>query len=293
MLYRVAEALTRPSQAVAYARSRVVESLFWNEYFDVLREPKTRGFVHSDDAKANRIAENLRLHGVPVRDYDVDVADFKRYLSRANYPEYWPYYDGGRAPKFIEKALEHYLAARSLDLSNVDVYVDVANDRSPTPEIYRKISGCISYRQDLAFAPGLNGDRIGGDAASIPLPDGFASKLALHCSFEHFEGESDIGFIREASRVLRPGGRLCIVPLYLNETYAIQTNPALMAKGGIEFERDAHLFCAPGWRNRHNRYYDVSHFVDRIVRNLHGLELSLDFVRNQSDVDPACYVKFV
>jgi SAM-dependent methyltransferase len=293
LIYRVVEALGRPSQAIAYAKSRVVESLVWEEFYDALREPKIRGFVRSDDASANRAAENLRLQGIPVHDFDVAVSDFRRYLRLANYPDYWPYYDGGRAPKFVEKALEHYLAARFLELSNTDVYIDIANDASPTPEIYRKIFGCSVYRQDLTYPLGLIGGRIGGDAAKLPIPDGFASKLALHCSFEHFEGDSDIGFIREASRVLRPGGRLCIVPLYLSETYAIQTNPALMAKGGIAVVPDGRLYCTRAWRNRHNRYYDGEHFVERIARNLGDLELSLHLVRNQHDVDPICYVKFV
>jgi hypothetical protein len=66
-----------------------------------------------------------------------------------------------------------------------------------------------------------------------------------------------------------------------------------MAKGGIAFEPDARLYCARGWRNRHNRYYDLEHFFARIVQNLGDLELTLYLIRNQHDVDPSCYVKFV
>jgi SAM-dependent methyltransferase len=293
MLYRIVEAIRRPDLALTYAVSRIAEVLYWDDYYAALREPKTIGLVQVDDETTRAVVRQLATHGIAVRNYDVDVSAFRKYLGKADYASRWPYYDGGRARKFVEKALEHYLAAQFLDLSANDVYIDIANDRSPVPEIYRKLTGCTAYRQDLAFHPGIHGNRIGGNAANLPLPPGFATKLALHCSFEHFEGEDDFGFIREASRILRPGGRLCIVPLYFDRSYAIQTNPVLMRKGGIAFDSDARLYCSRGWRNRHNRYYDVDHFVDRIVRNLGDLALTIHVVRNALDVDRACYVRFV
>ena len=86
--------------------------------------------------------------------------------------------------------------------------------------------------------------------------------MALHCSFEHFEGRSDIGFIREAERVLRPGGAVCVVPLYLSEEYAIQTDPDVAAPAGVVFEDDATVYCA--------RYQ----------------------ITNAAQVGPSCYVRF-
>ena len=69
----------------------------------------------------------------------------------------------------------------------------------------------------------MHDHKIGGDAASLPVPDGFATKMALHCSLEHFESDSDIRFFQEAHRVLSPGGKLVVVPLYLTERYFILT----------------------------------------------------------------------
>ena len=134
---------------------------------------------------------------------------------------------------------------------------------------------------------------IGGDAADMPVKDGFATKMALHCSFEHFEQDSDIRFIKEASRVLKVNGKVCIVPLYLFEKYVIQTDPSVLTKRGISFEKDATIYCARGWGQRHGRFYDVPHLITRIKDNLGGLNLIIYAVKNEKEVDPSCYVKFI
>ncbi len=92
---------------------------------------------------------------------EVDVADYRTYFAGARYLEAFPdYYAFNRT----EKSLEHYLAAKLLELGKRDVYIDVASEHSPAPDIYRRLFGVTAYRQDLTYPPGLAGDRIGGDA---------------------------------------------------------------------------------------------------------------------------------
>ncbi|MBM3315795.1 class I SAM-dependent methyltransferase, partial [candidate division WOR-3 bacterium] len=161
------------------------------------------------------------------------------------------------------------------------------------PEVYRALYQCAAYRQDLSYPAGVHGNRIGGDAGAMPLPDGFATRMAMHCSFEHFEGDADIRFMREAARVLRPGGRLCIVPLYLHDRYAVQTDPCAYRQGSVTFEPDAVLYCARGWGHRHGRNYDVPHLRSRVAENLSGLRMTTYVVRNEKAVHQSCYVKFI
>ena len=164
---------------------------------------------------------------------------------------------------------------------------------SPVPEIYRRLFGLTAYRQDIGYPPGLNGDMIGGDAANMPVPPEFATKMALHCSFEHFEGNSDIGFVRETSRILKKGGAVCIVPLYILEEYAIQTDPLVECAARTRFEDDAIVYCARGWGNRHGRWYDPEHLVTRVCNSLSD-DMELRFYRfvNFQDVHESCYVRF-
>jgi hypothetical protein len=232
-----------------------------------------------------------------MTDFRIDLDEFRQYLEKAQYSRFPNYYGGGKGENFVEKSLEHYLAAKTLQISKNDVYIDVASSNSPAAEVYSKLFGCKTYRQDLVFTRGIHGNTIGGNACSMPVTDGFATKMALHCSFEHFENDSDIRFIKEADRILRKGGKLCIVPLYLFESYMIITNPANLSRKermgeGALFDLDATLFCIKGLDLRHGRFYDVSHLITRIIENS-DLRPIIYVIQNEKEVDSTCYAKFI
>lgn len=293
ILLKLYKTLRQPRRAWRYALTVGADRLTWGSRFGSLRQPKVLGEVAHDPVVQLAVERELEALGFHPERIRIDVADYDNYLRRARYQRFPTYYYGGRAADFPEKAIEHYLAAKLLDLQPDDVYVDVASYDSPTPAIYRDLFGCTTYRQDLAYPVGVRGDKIGGDAARMPVAGGFVSKMGLHNSFEHFEGDSDMRFIEEAGRVLRPGGRMCIVPLFLSDRYAIQTDPVVLPRGGIPFEADAVLYCARGWRNRHGRFYDPPHLVSRIRDHLGSLRMRVLVVENERELDPGCYVKFI
>lgn len=291
-------ALRSPSKALAFARHRTRSCIldfkdryFWDYYYKAVPEPKEESPVPMSEGH-DEVVRQLKENGFDVVEYHIDVAGYQRYIQLANYGQYSGYKRGGKGPGFAEKSLEHYLSAELLGLCDKDVYLDVANAGSPTACIFPELYGCKAYRQDLIFPQGFHGDTIGGDAGSMPVEDGFADKMAMHCSFEHFEQDADIRFIREAGRVLNKGGKLCIIPLYLYKDYAIQTDPVVLPKD-LPLERDAKLWCFRGLRNRHCRVYDIPHLLSRVVNNMGDLRLTIYVVNNQQEVDPSCYVRFI
>ena len=132
-----------------------------------------------------------------------------------------------RAPKWSkldylhQKALEYYVSYQLLEPQAKDVFMDVGVEKS---SYYRILSCREIYLQDIIYPPGLKrlDDRtfcLGGDAASLPLPKESVDKISLHHTFEHFEGGKDRQFIKQSFRILKPEGKMCIIPLLLCDEY--------------------------------------------------------------------------
>jgi hypothetical protein len=60
-----------------------------------------------------KIRADMESAGLQVIPYRIDVADFYKWLDKAAFPKR---YADSYGPKFVEKALEHYLGAKLLGL---------------------------------------------------------------------------------------------------------------------------------------------------------------------------------
>lgn len=151
-----------------------------------------------------KIRTAFEKDGIAVERFRIDKGEFNEYLKMflpASPLFRWVYGD-----MLSEKMVEYFFSSKVLRFTPEDVYIDVASAFSDYPSAIRKNIGCVVYRQDIDYRAGLHEDFIGGDAKAIPLPDRSVTKISLHNSFEHFEGTSDIEFIKEASRLLKRGG---------------------------------------------------------------------------------------
>lgn len=233
-----------------------------------------------------------RLAALPrvyIQRYRINIAHFRRYLASVPYPDS---YREGFGALFVEKALEHWVSLELLGRPiGHDVAVDIAASSSPFREIHWALTSIPTYRQDLAFPEGFTGLMIGGSAEHLPFWDGAIARMTLHCSFEHFEGDADSAFIREAARVLRPGGRLCILPLYVADVYHNITDPEVN-RDGLVFDDGAAIAEVRGWDNRFGRWYDAEALARRVLAHAESFTVQLIHIENARDVDPACYLRF-
>ena len=257
------------------------------------------GFVSEEHLKNPALDEvlltALQDAGINTGTFSIDIAAYRQYLQDSDYPS--TYYGGGfdRENNFTEKTLEHFVSLSFLNLSAHKVFIDVAAATSPFYSIVkRKYNLNEAYRQDLVYSKGLQGEKIGGYAHEIPLPDESVDAVSLHCSLEHFEDHSDTDFFKTLERILKPGGRCVVLPFYLAGRYTIHLDPAfnLLHAHHPPIDPLAELrYCK--WKQYHSRHYDPSALRRRILDVCPRLQLTVYRVLNFREVASSCYLRFV
>lgn len=109
---------------------------------------------------------------------------------------------------------------------------------------------------------------IGGNIDAMELASESLTSITCHHSFEHFREDNDIRFIKEVVRLLKVGGKACIVPLFLCNRYCEIWNKI----PDMKFDKRAltiydPLGTFPGWGpyERFARAYDIKAFRERLV----------------------------
>jgi len=249
------------------------------EFQNSAKEDRQSFYDHTKDPLGSinfyeGLKERLLLAGVPVEAVDIDIPDFERWLS--DFPEIRRYYEK-MADVFIEKCLQHYLTYRHLNISEDDVYIDIAAAGSPWAGILNKRrlrtevrgrSRIKAYRLDLSYPEGIHGINIGADAGDTKLPDSFASVLSLQCAYEHFMGDADIAFVNEASRILNRKGRYGIAPLYLADVHFVSTSPYCNQAEVIIEPEARKVWRDDEYKVPFSRHYSPESFTEKIYSRI-------------------------
>ena len=214
------------------------------------------------------------LAGLQVIDSEVTEDDLLNFQRRMKYPRF--YY---RAERRIRYSLWHHIGTELCGLDRSNVVIDVGAQAGLWGSMIRRHYGCRVFDLDLEYKPGRHGFRIGAPASSIPLESSSVSHMVSFCAFNCFEGNDDSAMVREAARVLIPGGKLVIVPLCIGDEYVNLYDPRLLA--GVErLDKGARAAALRGWGNRFGRWYDREAFESRILRHAGAFDLEVFRVRH-------------
>jgi SAM-dependent methyltransferase len=252
--------------------------------------PRTQNPV----AYSSKLLTWLSALHIDMESISISADAFHSHVARCKYPKNYAAGPTDKGGFRDNKLLEYFVSLELLDIQQGEVVIDVASEWSIFPDVLRKLTGAIVYQQDLIYPPGIHGYRIGGNAANMPLPGGFADKLVLHNAFEHFEGNADTEFILEAWRVLKPGGLLCILPLFLAEEYYILTDP-LVNRRGIVWDEGAKVIERPWYHNRFSRHYDPKSLKERVLTKAEkiGFKSTIYHITNIKEVVSRSGLHFV
>jgi len=239
---------------------------------------------------SERLVQELRAV-LPLQDYQIDVPAYRKHLATAGYPLSYAAGPAARHGGREQKVSEYFVTFDILDFRFGDIVLDVASEWSIFPLVAERLTGAAVYRLDLIYPAGHHGRWIGASAAEMPLQAGSVDKIVLHNAFEHFEGDADARFLREAHRVLKPGGQLLIVPLFMSEKHAIVTDP-FVRTGAIAWDRGANVVRLPWWHNRFGRFYSPRALQERVLKHAEGFSVQGYHFVNPKEIDEEVILHF-
>lgn len=259
------------------------------------KAPKYTSPTESEHAQIER---DLRALGAVVEDYFLDPAAFKAFTDMRYFP---PDYHGGMdGGVWDEKLLEHWITSQLLGLLEYkpdDVYVDIAASTSPWVKVLRERIGLQAFAIDLAEIGTAYRDlsyyRV-ENATATSFGAASVRGASLHCAYEMFMGDDDTNLLREAARILRPGGKMVIAPLYMHTHYCAYATPEYYGKGHSDPEAKEYVRSdCSGVRS--SRKYDARKLQERVLQPIEKLGMSyrLLALRNKDQLGKDIYCHFI
>jgi SAM-dependent methyltransferase len=218
----------RSRERIKYAlirrKFRLLRKLRMNNFFI------NRVLTRADSAQAARLP-------VPITSLSLEEADYFRLVDTR------PLHQYKRYSYLHSKPLEYLSTITLMDLQGGETILDAAGGSDAeylkALKLYTGLPVKL-YCQDALVSTNSHNHGItyiGGTIENVPLPDESLDCISCHHSFEHFQKDLDMLFIKEAIRLLRPNGKLIIIPLFLTNIPAEIWNERPPAR----FDADARL----------------------------------------------------
>lgn len=254
-----------------------------------------KGYVAPNRDELCQIENDLVRMGIRVDPFVLDVQDFEKFSQEFRFPA--DYHGGAGTAIYVEKVLEHYVAWKLLELESDarQPYIDVAACASPWAKLLRD-AGYESFAIDLAPNEAYSDLPYyeEQDATRTRFLSESIGSASLQCAFEMFSGPQDTQLIHELARVLKPGGRALIAPLYMHTHACYYQSPEFA--GRVEGDVGATGYIRRGcWGVPSSRKYSYATLLERVWRPSQevGLFPEIKVIRNAGDIHPNAYLHFV
>lgn len=279
-------------------RSAQIASVIAAEAFAKWMTRNAPAFENPTLSELAEVEKDLIGLGVKVIDYEPDADEFKAFQAANYFPH--DYHGGRTGTVWDEKLLEHWVAAERLGLpeyTHQDVYIDVAAGGSPWAKSLRDVFGMSAFAIDLSLEGSAYRDlpyyRI-ENATATSFGDASVKGASLQCAFEMFMGDDDTNFLKEFARILKPGGKVVILPLYMHTHYCAYSTPTYYGRGNSDLL--AKEYVCRDWNGIPSaRFYDASALKRRVldpIENL-GMQYQLFALRNKTDFGNNIYCHFI
>lgn len=287
-------------QGIISMMMRVLRAQLRNLHFLKLRFQYRHApnYASPTETELEQIESDLKVLGIPVQDYYPEPELFRDFQAKKWFPE--DYHGGVRGGAWNEKLLEHWISSRRLELADYcpdDTYLDIAAASSPWARILREQLQVNSFAIDLCEIGSAYRDlpyyRV-ENATKSTFPDASIKGATLHCAYEMFLADDDTVLIHELARILKPGGKVIVLPLYMHTHYCTYSTPEYFGRG--HSDPDAKEYIQMDIKGvPSSRKYDAQALKHRVLDPIiaAGLSYQLLAIRNKSEFGSGIYCHFI
>ena len=260
-------------------------------------------YSNPSDGELEQIEEGLHSHGNTLKTLTISREDFQEFKDRLPFPSYYFSHD---AVLRNEKLLEHFIAYEMCNLQDAVsasasanakdfLYLDVAGSGSPWVQVLNDnginavsidLQPSASFRH-LEFYRKMDATKTDFEPASV---DG----ISLQCAYEMFIGDNDRLLVDECVRILKPGGSVVIVPLYMHTHYCGYSTLEYYGKGFADPGATEYIRLGiPGVP--FSRKYDVEKLNERVISRAEqqGMTCVLYALQDKDSLGEGVYCHFV
>ncbi|MDW7973251.1 MAG: methyltransferase domain-containing protein [Thermodesulfovibrio sp.] len=260
-------------------------------YFYKLKYRSAEVYKPPTETELMRIEEEFQQQGIVLHYLYIDTADYEKFKKVFKFPA--DYY--ANSPVREEKFLEHYVSYKLLDLERREVYIDIAACNSPWAKVLRD-HGINAYALDIQEQYMYSDFEyyLVQDATKTNFPRCSIDSASLQCAYEMFLGNDDIKLIYELKRILKPSGKVIILPLYMHTHNCHYSSPEFYGKGFGDPDSKEYINwdC---WGIPASRKYSVSKLKKRILDLVSelGMSYKVYVLKNKREIADCIYLHFI
>ena len=150
---------------------------------------------------------------VSLRDFEINLPEFLQWQK-----DFFPEGEAVFQTPMHKKLLELFVSYKLLQVEEGDTYLDAAGGQysyASRIKCKTKIIQDIRLSDKLKAFHGNKVQYLDSSCADIPLESRSINKISCHHSIEHFQQSADTQFIIEVQRLLAPGGRCVVLPIFI------------------------------------------------------------------------------
>lgn len=265
-----------------------------NRMFHKLRTLGAEQYRNPTPSELLAIEWQLKGEGLPCTDYVVNRFAFEEFRTLIKFPA--DYHGGRKGGVYEEKLLEHYVAWELLGLCTPGKrYLDIAGASSPWARLLRS-TGTAAFSVDLTIPKQFSelDYYLRQDATATSFPNNYFDAASTQCAYELFVGPSDMRLLTELSRILKPGGRVVISPLYMHTHACFYQTPEYYGRTQGDLDAKGYL-RRDSWGVPASRKYSARSLKQRVFETARraGLTPHILVLRNKKDISENVYLHFI